>query len=110
MVQQKDEKALASFNISWQQPLYLGGLNLSDLKYDVTIYSYRRKIATYNTNYNTTHVIMNWTVKEYEKLHVRVDIICKEINCKYLPNNVHIEATYDGKYLVKAAISEFHTK
>ena len=99
---------LAFYNISWQPPLYLGGLNLNDMKYDVTIYSYDSKVKTY-TSYNTTHVIIRWTVREYEELRVKVHFVCKETNCKFLPSNMHAEATYDAKYLVEAAISEFNT-
>ena len=37
VVQKDDKEALASYSISWQPPLYLGGLNLADIKYNVII-------------------------------------------------------------------------
>ena len=106
-VQQDQEVAFAIYNLSWQPPLHLGGLNLTDIKYEVTLHDYSGK-GTYTTN--KTYVKIPKTVDiesaPLAKWDIKVHIVCMQTNCKYFPTNVHAEVTYSGKDLLKAAISK----
>ena len=115
-MQQNDKEALAeSYNISWQSPLYLGGLNLNDIRYNVTLRNFDYLIGEYTT-YNATHVIIDKRVKVtpeqmIKDWQIKVDIVCAAgINCKYLPSNVHTKASYNENYLIKASISKLLIK
>ena len=113
---QNDKEALAlSYNISWRSPLYLGGLNLNDIRYNVTLRNFDYLIGEYIT-YNATHVIIDKVVKVtpepmiLKDWQIKVDIVCTAgINCKYLPSNVHTKASYNENDLIKASISKLRT-
>ena len=108
IVQQDHKGPFAIYNLSWQPPLYLGGLNLTDMKYEVTLQNYNRKIGSYTTN--KTYVKIPETVnikgRPLKQWHIEVDIVCMQTSCKYFPRHVHTEVTYSGNDLLKAAISK----
>ena len=108
IVKQDHRVPFALYNMSWQPPLYLGGLNLTDIKYDVTIHNYNRKIGIYTTNNTYVRIPKTVDVKPrvLKKWRIEVHIVCIQINCKYFPANVHTEVTYNGKDLMKTAISK----
>ena len=110
IVQQDHKGPFAIYNLSWQPPLYLGGLNLTGMKYEVTLWNYVRKIGTYTTNktYIKIPETVNIKVRPLKQWRIKVDIVCMQTtaSCEYFPTHVHTEVTYSGKDLLKAAISK----
>ena len=102
-VEQKDDKeALASYSISWQPPSYLGGLNLTDIQYNVII----QRIGANITN-NTYYIIpltVRVTPSLLKTLRIEVRIVFTQVNSEYLPGNMFTKATYDKTDLVETAI------
>lgn len=108
VVQQDHKVPSAIYNLLWQPPLHLGGLNLTDIKYEVTLRNYGRKIGTYTTNKTYVKILKTVDIKRglLKQWHINVHIVCMQTNCKYFPTNVHSEVTYNGNDLLKAAISK----
>ena len=105
VVQKDDKEALASYSISWEPPSYLGGLNLTDIKYNVTI----RIGANIGANItNDTHYIIPLTVKVeptlLKTLYIKIHVVFTQVNSVYLPGNMYTKAIYGRTDLIETAI------
>ena len=105
VIQSNDKEASASYRISWEPPSYLGGLNLTDIKYNVTI----RIGANIGANItNDTHYIIPLTVKVeptlLKTLYIKIHVVFTQVNSVYLPGNMYTKATYDRTDLIETAI------
>ena len=66
MVKQDHKVPFALYdNISWQPLLYLRGVNLTDMNYDITLHNYRKKIGT-----QFAGLLKEWDIK--------VHIVCTQ--------------------------------
>ena len=104
VVQNNDREASASYKISWEPPSYLGGLNLTDIKYNVNI----RKIGANITN-NTYYIIptkVNVRAALLKSFNVTVHVIYTQINARYLPASMYSEDVYENNDLIEIAISK----
>jgi len=113
VVQKDDKEALASYSISWQPPLYLGGLNLADIKYNVIISKKdNRGIITTDTTNNTYFripILVHVKPTLIKTLHIKVFTINTQVESKYLPSNVLIKAIYNRYDLINTAIGKLCT-
>ena len=109
VVVQDHKWPFALYNLSWQPPLYLGGLNLTDMKYSVTLHNYGRDIGAYTTNNSYVRILETVNIKPglLKEWNIKVHIVCTQMNCKYFPANVQTEVNYDGDDLINTAISKF---
>ena len=105
VAQEDNTYALASYSISWQPPLYLGGLNLTDIKYNVCITnnSITESYTTNNTFFNISQRVHRRLLKV---IHFKVHVVSTQIKSKYLPTNVWTKATYKSADFIKTAISK----
>ena len=107
VVQKDDKEALGWYNISWEPPSYVGGLNLTDIKYNVTI----RIGASIGANITSdTHYIIPFTLHDKNilyktlKLSVEVHVVFTQVNSTYLPGNMYTKATYNTADLIETTI------
>ena len=102
VVQKDDKEALASYSISWEPPSYLGGLNLTDIKYNVIV----KKIGANMTN--NTYYIIPLTVKVkptlLKTLYIKIHVVFTQVNSVYLPGNLYTKAIYGRTDLIETAI------
>ena len=102
VVQKDDKEALALYSISWEPPSYLGGLNLTDIKYNVTL----KKIGANITN--DTHYIIplmvHVTNNLVKRLQMEVHVVFTQVNSIYLPGNMYTKANYAAADLIETAI------
>ena len=102
VIQKDDKEALALYSISWQPPLYLGGLNLTDVKYNVIV----KRIGANMTN--NTYYIIPLTVRVkptlLKTLYIEIHVVFTQVNSVYLPGNMYTKATYGRTDLIETAI------
>ena len=104
IVESNDIEALVSYSISWQPPLYLGGLNLTDVQYKVTV----ARIGAYITNNTYFKIPLTVRVRPalLKTLRTEVRVISTQVNNMYLPANMYTKATYRKDDLIETAIGE----